>query len=164
MKNLYLYCLILFICLACEDSIIYQEKHVCMHQLWPTTTAQEFSFPITDSTQAYDIILLVTNQPDYPYQNLFVAYTLKTATTQTLQQGLSNCILFEPKTGKPLGEGWFQSKKHQFVVLPGYQFQQPGNYCIELNQFMRTDTLQGIQSIGIQITKARQPAQVIENQ
>jgi gliding motility-associated lipoprotein GldH len=156
MKNayLYLYCLMVFTCLACEDHLVYRNKHQLPHHVWPVTAVQRFDFYITDPRQAYKIILLVDNRLTYPYQNLFIACGLKGSEGELLQTLLKDCQLFESKTGKPLGKGWRRTKKHEFILLPAYQFQQPGNYQLELTQFMRADELIGIEAIGIQVSKA----------
>jgi gliding motility-associated lipoprotein GldH len=154
-----LYCLIGLLCLACEGNhTIYQNTHTLVHKIWPTTAIQHFTFQVVDTTQAYDITLLVSNNPTYPYQNLFVSYDLQDEKEHILQKCLKEYRLFDPKTGKPLGIGWNKKKSHQFVLLQGYQFANSGTYHLALTQFMRTEDLAGIEAIGIQVSKAIVPA------
>ena len=116
-RKYYQYYLIGLLCLACEDNhTIYQNTHTLSHKIWPATAIELFTFYIADPTQAYDIALLITNNPTYPYQNLFVSYELKGEKEHLLQRGLQEGMLFEPKTGKPLGKGWNKKKSHQFVI------------------------------------------------
>jgi gliding motility-associated lipoprotein GldH len=158
MTKQYLYCLIGLLCWACEGNhIIYQNTHTLAHKIWPTTAIEHFTFYIADPTQAYDIALLITNNPTYPYQNLFISYELKGEKEHLLQRGLQEGMLFEPKTGKPLGTGWNKKKNHQFVLLRGCQFPNPGTYQVDLTQFMRTEDLAGIEAIGIQVARATAP-------
>jgi gliding motility-associated lipoprotein GldH len=156
----YLYCLIGLLCLACEGNTIYQKVYTLSNKIWPATAIQHFTFHVSDTIQAYEIILLITNNPTYPYQNLFVSYDLQNEKEHLLKRELQEYRLFEPKTGKPIGAGWCKKKSHQFILLQGYQFPSPGTYHLYLTQFMRTEDLAGIEAIGIQVSKATVPRQV----
>ncbi len=153
-KNKCLYSLLWLLCWACQSTTIYQETHTFPKKSWPATAIQRFTFQVSDTTQAYDICLLVKNTPDYPYQNLFIAYELQDGNAQLWQKELKDYGLFEKKTGKPLGTGWGKTKKHQSILLQGHHFAEPGEYTLNLTQFMRTEDLVGIAAIGIQVNKA----------
>ena len=63
--------------------------------------------------------------------------------------------LFEPKTGKPLGKsGLGDLYDHQIPVFRKYKFSKAGVYQMKLEQFMRTDTLAGMISVGVSVERS----------
>lgn len=150
------YYLGLFLLFACEGNQIYQNTHTLAQQTWPATAVQTFTFQVVDTTQAYDIDLCIKNTQAYPYQNFFIAYALQDQAQQLLQNGLEDYMLFEEKTGKPLGTGYGKIKNNQFVLLKNYYFTEPGLYTLNLTQFMRTQNLGGVHAIGIKVNKVQQ--------
>lgn len=141
---------------ACEQRAIYQNMVAFAHCQWPVDTVLDFSFPIKDTAQAYDIVLLVKNTPDYPYQNLYITYYLEDDASHLLHKELKNYMLFDVKTGKPLGRGRWKSKSHTLLVAANHHFSHPGSYALKLEHFMRTDTLPGLQAIGIKVILSKQ--------
>jgi gliding motility-associated lipoprotein GldH len=66
-----------------------------------------------------------------------------------------NSFLFDEKTGKPNGNsGLGDIYDQQFLLLKDYAFTQPGDYTIQFEQFMRTDSLQGVLAIGVRVEKS----------
>ena len=59
--------------------------------------------------------------------------------------------LFEQKTGRPLGSGIGDIYDHQLWLLSSYGFDEPGEYTIRLQQYMRLDSLEHILSIGLRV-------------
>lgn len=139
---------------ACQGNTIYTHIYKLDGGIWHRDKPANFNFTIQDTTQGYDIYILVTNTSDYPFQNLYVTYYLKNSQLEEIATELLDYLLFEPKTGKPLGKGWTKNKNHEVIVLKNYYFKAPGTYMLELVQFMRKEMLPGIQAIGIKICKS----------
>jgi gliding motility-associated lipoprotein GldH len=65
-------------------------------------------------------------------------------------------LLFHEKTGEPFGSsGLGYVFEHQFPLLENYTFKNPGKYTMRFEQFMRTDTLKGVLSVGIRVEKSQ---------
>lgn len=155
-RNTWKYCWVgLLLFCACERLPIYQKNIVLDNCHWPVDTVLEFSFRVKNIAPAYDILLVVKNTQDYPYQNLYATHYLEDETKHLLHQTLNNCPLFDFKTGKPLGSGLGKSKKHELVIVEDHQFSHTGLYIIKLEHFMRTDTLPGLQAIGIKVVPSQ---------
>jgi len=146
----------LFLFCACGRMAIYKNRMALDNSQWPVDRVLNFTFQIKDIAQTYDIFLLVKNTQDYPYQNLYITHHLENDAGRLLHQSLKNYILFDLKTGKPLGSGLWRSKQHEFSVLDGHQFSHPGRYTLKMEHFMRTDTLPGIQTVGIKVVPSKQ--------
>ncbi len=155
-RNTWRYCWIgLLLLCACDRTATYQNTIAFDHCCWPVATVLNFSFQIKDVAQIYDICLLVKNAQDYPYQNLYVTHSLEDDARHVLQQALKNYSLFDVKTGKPLGNGFGNIKKHEFLIVTGYQFSHPGLYTLKLEHFKRTDTLSGLQAVGVKVVPSK---------
>ena len=58
---------------------------------------------------------------------------------------------YDVKTGKPRGSGLGDMYSHQYTIFKGVRFPKMGKYQISLEQYMRTDTLKGVISVGASI-------------
>jgi len=139
---------------SCETNTVYTVTHTLSGYTWYRKDNLQFNFCIQDNTQPYDIYLLIKYAPEYPYQNLYLTYYIKDIQSTVLTTELKNYLLFEPKTGKPLGKGWGRNKRHELILLKNYYFSTPGTYTVELAQFMRTENLLGVHTVGIRVCKA----------
>jgi gliding motility-associated lipoprotein GldH len=146
--------LLILIFSGCQTSTIYTVTYTLSDYLWHRKDNVKFNFYIQDTTQPYDIYLLIKDTPNYPYQNLYLTYYLEDIQSTVIATELKNYLLFESKTGHPLGKGWGKNKSHELILLKNYYFSNSGNYTLKLAQFMRIETLPGIQKVGIKICKA----------
>ncbi|UII27808.1 gliding motility lipoprotein GldH [Fulvivirga maritima] len=138
---------------ACDENRIYEKNKTFENKEWLADSTQAFDFKIKDTTLTYNLYYNIRNTISYPFQNIYVQYTLKDSTDKELDSQLINNDLFDPKTGKPYGDGLGDVFDHQFPILKNYSFDQAGKYTITLQQFMRRDTLPDIIATGIRLEK-----------
>lgn len=140
---------------GCDQSRVYELDHDLHGHFWGAKEIQAFEFAITDSTQLYNIFYRVRNSSDYPYARIFVKYSLVDQANKELQSKLVSNYLFDQKSGVPLGSSGIGDKfDHQFLIIDRKKFNTVGKFKVTLEQFMRTDTLSGVESIGIRVEKA----------
>ena len=108
-----------------------------------------FEFKVEDAA-AKNVILKFRSDLEYPYQNIYITYFLMDAQGNELDSKLVNIPLFDEISGKPLGEG---NSVYQYAqeILSGYKFPGSGKYSIKLAQYMRSETLNGVYSVGIRV-------------
>ena len=68
-----------------------------------------------------------------------------------LKEELREYNFFDPKTGEPFGSGLGDLFDHKIPLEENFQFQNSGEYTIELQQFMRMDTLPFVLSVGARV-------------
>jgi gliding motility-associated lipoprotein GldH len=146
---------ILLLCSFCEGKTLYTAQKKLIDSTWDRQAPCEFNISIQDTDQAYDLYLVLQYRPDFPYQNLHITYQLQNDHGKLISTALTNHLLFDPKTGKPLGKGWGKKKCLQLPLITNYHFEKPGGYKLALVQFMRTEQLTGIASVGIQLCKSQ---------
>lgn len=142
----------LLMLISCGSEVIYDQE-IKIDNEWKYVDSLEFSYNITDTIPSYDIMLTVEHSPDFGYENLYV-----NATTQ-FPDGNRNThpfsLQFVGEDGHWAGKC---SKNVCKVTLPisvGVYFPQIGNYKIVIEQFSRIDSLQGVSSMNLKITKAK---------
>ena len=151
-----IFCLgVLFFLLGCGQNRIF-EKHINLKGFWPQKSAQLFEFDIIDLGTPYQITGMVRNKNTYAFNNLYIKYELFHEDS-LIKTDLAEVILFESKTGKPLGTGMGSTFNCNFDLIKSYYFNTSGHYKMRLTQFMRIDTLQDIDQIGLRVATIIQP-------
>jgi len=156
MKFFALPAILVFLLLACDERRVYEDNQDFRDRTWKVTDIPRFEFAIQDPGNKYNLYCHVRNSLDYPYARLFVRYALRDSAGAELQRKLVSEFLFDQKTGQPFGRSALGDVfDHQFLLLNDYEFKWPGKYKLELEQFMRLDTLQGILSVGVRVETAK---------
>ena len=152
MRIFFLPAFLVFLLLACDERRVYEDSQDFGERTWKVVDKPQFEFAIKDTVKRYNLYCNIRNSLEYPYARLFVHYALRDSAGTELQKKLISGFLFDQKTGQPQGSsGLGDVFDHQFLLLSDYEFKQPGKYRLELEQFMRMDTLQGILSVGVRI-------------
>lgn len=144
-----LFCAALFSC----DSNRLHEQNKDIASYWLSDSIAEFNFEIVDNSIDYNVFFSVRNGVDFPHSNLYFKYFLRDSTGTTQETELVNFNLFHPKSGYPLGNGVGDLFEHQYELLTKYRFNQPGNYRLQFQQYMRYDSLPEIYSVGFRVEK-----------
>lgn len=115
------------------------------------TEEPSFEFAISDSSKQYNLYYNVRNSIDYPWDRLFVNWSLYDSSGNELAKKLVYNDLFDP-TGRPYGEsGIGDLYDHQFAIASHFRFTRAGRYTLKLTQFSRQDTLRGILAVGVRV-------------
>ena len=144
---------------GCSRNKIFDRIRDLPDRSWPKDQSVDFQFEISDTQPGYDLFYNIRNSILYKYYNLYLNCTLEDTLGNVLETKLSDFNLFDPKTGKPLGDGLGDLFDHQFEFLHDYHFNNPGIYRLHIKQYMREDTLMEIMSVGLVIRKNREVKQ-----
>ncbi len=140
---------------SCDSKRVFEDNVEFKDRNWKLTQPAQFSFQISDTAHKYNLLLDVRNSLDYPYARLFVNYELRAADGALLSKKMIADFLFDQKTGKPFGtSGIGDVYDHQFPLLTNFSFTKAGPYKMNVQQFMRMDTLPGILAVGIRVESA----------
>lgn len=143
-----------FLLSGCDENRVYETNFDFADRQWLVSNKPEFEFEVNDINPRYNIFCNVRNAVSYPYSRLFLNYELMDSTGKLLEKNLVSAYLFDQKTGEPQGESGIGDIYDQRVsLLSGYSFPASGKYKVRLEQYMRTDTLQGVLAIGVRVEK-----------
>lgn len=139
---------------SCDDSRVYEKNYDFKERAWLVNEKPSFEFTV-GTNQQYNLYCNLRNSVTYPYSRIFINYTLKDSTGLELKKEMVKTFLFDEKTGEPLGSsGLGDIYDQQVLLLKDFNFKQPGTYTVQVEQFMRTDTLQGVLAVGLRVETA----------
>ena len=134
---------------SCSDGSGYKVYQEIGTSGWHIDSAAVFPLPIEQTTYPHKLGYIDRNTIDYPFSNLYVRYQLVSPEGDTLQQGIHESDLMDPKTGRPYGKGSGGIYEHDITLLESFQFPDTGQYVVNLQQYMRMDTLPSILTVGL---------------
>ncbi|MAZ93788.1 MAG: hypothetical protein CMF58_05160 [Lentimicrobiaceae bacterium] len=148
-KKLILILLVGITIISCQKNTIINQSIDIPSEGWHKNNAVEFKVDVQDSLQNYDFQISIRNTINYRYSNLYVFLITEfpngNFTRDTLEFMLAN------PEGKWLGTGWSSIKENNILLNKNMRFPISGEYRLLLQQAMRTDTLEGINSLGISV-------------
>ncbi|MGL4631647.1 MAG: gliding motility lipoprotein GldH [Leadbetterella sp.] len=122
---------------------------------WKQANEQTFILKIKkeDVGKTFTFYYLIRNAGHYPFSNLYLDQKLVDPANKVVKQSTDQLILFDPKTGKPLGDGLGDMYDHSQAIpsLQNVVFPVEGVYKWSVKHKMRPDPLQGILSIGLKL-------------
>ncbi|WP_304233382.1 gliding motility lipoprotein GldH [Jiulongibacter sediminis] len=138
---------------ACNDAAIHKEIVDFKDAEWAVDDIQKFIFEVKDNTKSYSINYMLRNAAQYPFYNIYLKSWLKDSTGASLESGMEELMLFNEKSGKPLGDGLGDLFDHKIGAAQyrDIKFPYNGTYTFELQQNMRPDPLLGIMSVGFEV-------------
>jgi gliding motility-associated lipoprotein GldH len=141
----------LFLFISCDDQRIVEQNIDFKNKIWLADSLITLPFDITDTQKSYNIYFNLRNTISYPYENIYVTYYLKDTAEVELKKELISYNLFDPKTGKPYGSGLGDIFDHQFLIFDNFKFSKPGPYILQVQQYMRMDSLTEVVSAGTRV-------------
>lgn len=141
---------------ACDRNRIFEKNESFKRRVWYADKPVIFQFDIGDIDYRYSFYYNIRNTLLYPYQNLYLKYSLEDTLGNVYKSELTNIQLFDSKTGRPYGKGLGDIFDHRYKVIDQYQFINPGTYIFKINHYMRPDSLTEILSIGLRIEKEKE--------
>jgi gliding motility-associated lipoprotein GldH len=126
---------------------------------WDSQLTVDFTFPELEKEQDYNVYLQLRNTNEYPYSNIFLITTLRYPNGKTAIDTLE--YRMARPDGSWLGEGIGNLKQSKLVLKEKIQFNEEGEYRLEIGQALRNNgevdgvmRLLGITDVGYTIEKA----------
>lgn len=142
---------------ACNTNNVYHKEINIQDREWSRFDTLSYTFNIDDINNEYNFYYAIRNGIDYPNYNLYIRYTLKDSTGEVYQTELQNMDLFHPKTGRPFGKGSIGDiYEHEILALEKFKFPYQGMYHMDLQHYMRIDSLADVLSVGLIIEPSQQ--------
>lgn len=150
MKNIFpglLICMMLGI--GCSTSSWSEEKKFSNH-IWLFQDSLQIRPIIEDTSQVHASWLELTVNEEYPYQNIFIREEIITPSDSSSFRILEFILMNEDGTWK--NKPGMTGKVHfRFPLMEGVKFTQTGEWKINCTQYMRTDTLAGVEYVSWQL-------------
>lgn len=138
--------------ISCNSDRIYSDYQTFDSNTLHKDSLVKFDVEISDTSQFYDIKILVRVLDLYPNENLWLF--VNTSNSQIVQKDTINCLLFDQK-GKCLGDALGGVYDYEIPFKQEVKFYKPGIYTFSLMHGMRMDILPQISQLGIIIEKCQ---------
>ncbi|MFY7825719.1 MAG: gliding motility lipoprotein GldH [Flectobacillus sp.] len=145
--------LVATVLLGCDSNTILKDNYNITDAKWFIKDTPEFEFNVDDTSATYNVFYNVRNNRSYPYYNLYLTHYLSDDKGKIIHQKLDELVLFDPSTGKKLGEGLGDVYDHKILAFKNFTFPKKGKYKIQVKQYMRQNPLADIVSVGFTIEK-----------
>ena len=137
---------------ACNNSTFYHQEKIFETEAWHKDSVKVFQPVIEDTSTVLNIGFSLEHSNVYPYSNLWLFVDVKSPDGE-MQTDTMEYFLAEPN-GQWIGKGNDRSRRLYWLYKGGVKMAQPGAYKFELQQGMRRDKLNGLQTISLWIEKA----------
>ncbi len=145
--------LVVSLLVSCNSNRVFEDYTNLEHQEWHKDSLVVFEVEISDNNIPHDLSITLRYHLDYAYHNIYYQFQLLDDNGGVLETGMKEVVLFDPKTGKPLGSGISDAFDVQSAFLSNYKFPSAGKYTVSLQQYMRMEKLPNIISVGSHIAK-----------
>ena len=148
-KLLYIaFCLPLLLA-SCRHDIVSSDYRNLPEDGWAMTDTVPLSLLVPDTTQAYDITLILRHSDVYKYQNLWFFVTSPDSLCPILRDTVQACLADDRGRWLATRTGRYYSG---FVNMQtDVRFPEPGNYTFLIVHGMRDSVIQGIADIGLEL-------------
>lgn len=136
---------------SCGGDRLFESYHDFPTPYWHQDDTVLFE-PTELSRTAHHPIITIKYTDRYDYHNLYLKMITRDSTSAVLKDTLINIGLFDPRSGKPMGNGFGNRfTKIDTIHLQAKEIQSADR--VEFLQYMRSDSIQGIESIGLKLLR-----------
>ncbi len=136
---------------ACQGNVIFEEEQKIPAGGWRYADTLNFSFPVTDTTLLYNLLLDFEYADTFPDQNLYV--NLHTLFPDGKRLHKMKSFEFFGPDGKPLGRCSGHTCRSTTMLQENAFFKLTGTYMITIEQFGRREALAGVKSVALRVEK-----------
>lgn len=136
------------ILVGCHTDVVYTEFHSMPKEGWEMNNVLTYKPEITDTTQSYNLQVVLRHDETYSYQNIWMFVDIEKGEQQLLRDTIE-CMLANDR-GEWIGNG-MSVKELPMMYRENYRFTEAGEYTIKVQQGMRDTTLVGVKEVGVKI-------------
>lgn len=149
-----LFCVIgFFLIISCNLKESYYENSSELSSQWNQTKPVKFSFPIKKENQKFNIFLVLRNNNDYPYSNIYLFTELSSPKGEKIIDTLEYQLAYP--NGEWVGSGLGAIKQNTLVYKENITLKDTGKYQLKIKQALRDNLLTGIEDIGLIVEKIK---------
>lgn len=134
---------------GCSKEVIFQSTFE--NAVWVFEKPVAYTFENrTNKHQKYNMKLVLKVNAEYPYRNIFIRFRFETPGGK-ISTSTPEFILADMAGNWHVETDLWGYYHFEKTVLEGVTFPDPGKYQFQLTQYMRTDSLKGIEKIGLEL-------------
>ena len=137
---------------ACGPEVIYEQHHDLPGE-WSYADSVAFGYDIADTSRAYDLVLEVDHEDVFATQNLYAQFTTVYPDGSRQTEPLS--LELADGSGRWLGDCRGEQCTLSLPLQVSTRYPDPGSYAMVLRQFMRQDSVPGLDGLGLRISVSK---------
>nr|WP_164881980.1 gliding motility lipoprotein GldH [Ornithobacterium rhinotracheale] len=139
--------------LACQpEGLIYQESK-SLNGSWLAKDEAVFQIPVRESLSGVDLSLVLRNNEDYPFSNIYFFTEFTSPKGEKMLDTLEYQLAFPD--GEWIGSGMGAIKQNTLIYKENITLKDTGIYQLKIKQAMRLNPLEGIEDISLLIQKEK---------
>jgi len=139
--------------LACNTDTLRVEKKF-ENQQWLYADSIVLHPEITDTLAQYRLNLNLNLNEQYPFSNIYIQQKLSSP-DDSLFEYIQTFEILNPDGTWKIKPDIFGTASIQLPLIPLFKFQKTGFWNITIKQFMREDTLKGVENACIKLEKVK---------
>jgi len=142
-----------FVLFSCDKGILYKEKAVLDTMGWGYNNPVTYTFTVSDTVQAYDLVLKIDHDVEFSNQNFYTQFT----TTYPDGKEVKDIVSMELSSnyGQWMGDCDDTHCLIEILLKGSTRFKQTGTHSIKIAQHSREEKLEGIRSLEFLLIKAK---------
>ncbi|MCR9251916.1 MAG: gliding motility lipoprotein GldH [bacterium] len=133
---------------------VFEDYSNIVKESWHQDSLVSFDINIDQVEQPLNLGVTLRYGLTYAYTNVYINYRVTKEDGTLVKSELEEVVLFDPKTGKPLGSGMSDVFDIESNFLESYNFPEAGKYAVSFQQYMRVEELPDIVSVGLKVTES----------
>jgi gliding motility-associated lipoprotein GldH len=146
--------LILLFAPACIQLNTYERAAEMPGHNWSYNNQPEFTFTITDTVSAYNVLITLRHTDAYAYKNIWLNISTRKPGDSVYRKERFELTL-QHSDGRWIGTGLSDIYELRHPLFSNVKFKKSGTYTLRLQQIMRDNPLQHIMNAGIRIEKVQ---------
>ena len=134
---------------ACGPNYIYDKTYPIQGNTWTYSDSLSFEVEVRDTLKIYNLYLDLEHNTDFPFQNLYTQISTSFPSGKRISEQLS--LELQGKSGAWLGNCGSTYCKLRIPIQEGAYFNSSGKHTIVVNQFMRSDSINGVKSLSLRV-------------
>ncbi len=144
---------ITFIIFSCTQLDVYEKNTIIPGAKWNNGFVPKATFTISDTTSAYNIIVVLRHTDYYKYNNIWLEVTLQQPIDSVVSQKIDLTFASDAAGGWE-GTGINDIWEIRKPIIQNWRFKHKGDYTFGLKQIMRDNPLLGMLNAGIRVERA----------
>lgn len=140
-----------FLLSACGPNYVYNHKTSFDNDTWTYQAIQQHQVEIKDTTYFYNLIIGVKHSPEYAFQNLYVKIKTIFPNQEKREQVVS--LNLADGSGAWYGKCSGKTCRLDIPIQQNAIFEQAGTYQFSVEQYMRTEKVEGIKGMSFKVEK-----------
>lgn len=142
-----------FLFITCKQEILFDSKKEINGGIWTYQNKIDFQFTIEDTTALYNLYLNLSAADSFASENIYLKLWTSFPDGKRLEYVKSFGVF--DNEGKIIGDQSGETSTQNILLQENAFFNQSGNYQIVVEQFMRSDSIRGISSVGLTVEKSK---------